>query len=45
MNETIQGPKRNMFRLPIQFHRLNFVVENFFLLVILGQDDEQNNQL
>ena len=37
----MMGPKHNMFRLTIYFHRLNFVVENCFLLVILGQDYEQ----
>ena len=43
MDETIQGPKHKMFRLPVQFQQLNFAVEIFFLLVIQDQCYGQNN--
>ena len=45
MDETNQGPKHDLFHLLIQFDRLNFVVENFFLIVLWDQRYGQNNQL
>ena len=45
MDETNQDQKHNLFHLLVQFHRLKFMVENIFLIVLWDQCYGQNNQL